>query len=144
MAEKDGDLVQLGASDATRRVLESLKSEGHIDTLLDGYRLGIAVAIAFGKKPHRDQQTRKTMFQTSSVDDVERSIRTTIIELFPDAADWPYRAAEDLAEQGVAIVGESMDGDEIWFGDLIDRIERANDSGLGRDELEADAADAAS
>lgn len=142
MAEKDGDLVQLGASDATRRVLETLKAEGHIDTQLDGYRLGISVAIAFGKKPRRDQPTRKTMFQTSSVDDVQRSIRTTIIELFPEAADWPYRAAEDLAEQGVTIVGESMDGDEIWFGDLIDRIERANDSGTGRDDFKA-ASDAA-
>jgi hypothetical protein len=55
-------------------------------------------------------------------------MRTTIMELFPEAVAWPYRAAEDLAEQGVAIVGESMEGDEIWFGDLIDRIERANDT----------------
>jgi hypothetical protein len=136
MAEKDGDLVQLGASDATRRVLESLKNEGHIDTLLDGYRLGISVAIAFGKTPRRDQPNRKTMFQTSSVDDVQRSIRTTIIELFPEATEWPYRAAEDLAEQGVAIVGESMEGEEIWYGDLIDRIARANDSSVQRGEPE--------
>jgi len=127
MSEKDSDLVQLGASDSTRRVLETLKDEGHIDTLLDGYRLGIATAIAFGKQPRRSGgESRKTMFQTSSVDDDDRSLRTTIVEVFPEAASWPYRAAEDLAEQGVGLIGESMDGDEIWFGDLLDRIRQAN------------------
>ena len=133
MADRETDLVQVGASDATRRVLESLKEEGHIDTLLDGYRLGIAVAIAFGKQPRRDGAARKTMFQTSSVDDEERSIRTTIVEIFPAAASWPYRAAEDLAEQGVAIIGQSIEGDDIWFEDLISRIGHANATGIAAD-----------
>jgi hypothetical protein len=130
MPDRDSDLVQLGASEETRRVLTTLQEHGHIQNLLDGYRLGIAAAIAFGKEPGREQPkaARTTMFQTSSVDDVERSLRTAIIEIYPKCAEWPYRAAEDLAEQGVALIAASMDGDEIWYADLIQRIEQANES----------------
>lgn len=128
MADKDSDLLQLGASDATRRVLESLKENGHIDTLLDGYRLGVAVAIAFGKEPRNEQgPARKTMFQANSVDDDHGSLRIIMGELFPEAA-WPYRAVEDLAEQGAQILGDSLDGDDIWYADLLERIEKANPS----------------
>lgn len=126
MPDKDSDLLQLGASDATRRVLESLKNNGHIDTLLDGYRLGVAVAIAFGKEPRNEQgPVRKTMFQANSVDDNHGSLRIIMGELFPEAP-WPYRAVEDLAEQGVQILGESFDGYDIWYADLLERIEKAS------------------
>ena len=99
----------------------------HVENLLDGYRLSVAAAIAFGKRPRQGGKSRTTMFQTSSLDDDARSLRTVIIEIFPEASSWPYRAAEDLAEQGATILEQSIDGDEIWFGDLINRIEQANE-----------------
>ena len=43
-----GDLVQIGASSASREILELLKEHGHISDLMDGYRLAITVASVSG------------------------------------------------------------------------------------------------
>jgi hypothetical protein len=54
------------------------------------------------------------------------SLRSAIVEIYPEARSWPYRAAEDLAEQGAEVLKNSMDGEEIWLEDLMRRIEEVN------------------
>lgn len=126
MADEITDLVQVGASAESRDILDQLKTHGHIADLMDGYRLGIATAIAFGREPREKASAeRVTMFAAGNLDP-EMAIRTAIAEIYPRARSWPYRAAEDLAEQGLEIVRDSVDGEEIAYAKLVDRIEAAN------------------
>jgi hypothetical protein len=126
MSEKVTDLVQVGASAGTRSVLETLRDNDHIAELMDGYRLAIATAIAFKRNPRQTARgERRTMFAAGNLDP-DMSLRSAIAEVYPEARGWPYRAAEDLAEQGGEIIKNAMDGEEIWFEDLTRRIEEVN------------------
>jgi hypothetical protein len=123
--EKD-DLKQVGASQKSRDVLESLQEAGYISDFLDGYRLAIATAIGFGRKPRPDiDSDRKTMFAVGNLDP-DSALREAIKEIYPDFRDIPARAAEDLAEQGLEIAKDSFNGEEFSFADIIDRVKKAN------------------
>lgn len=127
MAEPKADLQQIGMSADTRRVLNELKSAGHISELIDGYRLAVAVACAFGCQPRLGGGgVRTTAFNTATVDTPDLAMRTAIGEMFPDVRAIPYRAIEDLAEQGVEILDRQMDGDDLNFTALVDKVEGAN------------------
>jgi hypothetical protein len=122
------DLKQVGISEASRAVLARLQETKppHIDELLDGYRLGIAVAIAFGREPRITRSTaRTTIFSVASLDP-DGWLKAVITEVYPESRETPYRAAEDLAEQGLEIVGKDFEGDEIWFASIMDRIKQGN------------------
>jgi hypothetical protein len=120
------DLTQVGASEQTSTTLNELLDLGHINELSDGYRLGIVVALAFGRTPSTDsRQGRKTTLAVSSLDP-DGAMKAAIREIYPDVASVPYRAAEDLAEQGVEILKDSMEGDSISFSDLMKRVWAAN------------------
>ena len=133
MAEKDktadkGDLVQIGANATTRATLERLREHDHIAELQDGYRLGIAVAIAFGKEPDpKPVSERVTMFATGGLDP-DMALKSAISEIYPNVRTTPYRAAEDLAEKGCAILEEAFEGDVISYESLMERIAKANES----------------
>jgi hypothetical protein len=123
------DLTQVGASEETSSTLNELLELGHIGELSDGYRLGIVVALAFGRMPSTEsRQGRKTTLAVSSLDP-DGGIKAAIREMYPAEASMPYRAAEDLAEQGVEILKDSMEGDSISFSDLMKRVWSANPSG---------------
>lgn len=126
------DLVQVGASPASRDALNLLKEGGHITDFQDGYRLAIAVAIGFGREPRLNSPDveRKTMFAVGNLDP-DSALREAIKEIYPVARAIPARAAEDLAEQGLQIVKDRMQGDEILFTELLEKVKGANASGLG-------------
>ena len=65
------------------------------------------------------------MFSVSTLDP-DLDLKATLIEIYPEASKWPYRAAEDLAEQGLGILKDHMVGDDIWFTDLLNKITEAN------------------
>src|SRR3954465_14272798 len=110
-SEQRGDLVQIGASAASREALDRLKENGHISDLMDGYRLAIAVAIGFGREPRLGiRGDRKTMFAVGNLDP-DAAIRQAIGEIYPAVRSTPSRAAEDLAEQGLEILGDSFEGE---------------------------------
>lgn len=126
MTDITSDIVQVGASTATRGVLEDLRDHGHVAELMDGYRLAISTAIAFKRSPRQTGRSeRRTMFAAGNLDP-DMSLRSAIVEIYPEARGWPYRAAEDLAEQGADVLKNSMDGEELWFEDLMRRIEEVN------------------
>ena len=126
--EPKGDLVQIGASPATRDILDNLQETGHIDDLMDGYRLAVAVAIAFGRQPRTSAPAtpRRIMFAVGNLDQ-DNSLRQTIAEIYPEVREIPSRAMEDLAEQGLDILADSMTGDELSFADLMVRVNAANE-----------------
>jgi hypothetical protein len=120
------DLVQVAATPAMRETLSQLQEHGHIADLVDGYRLGISVAIAFGREPGTSELSdRRTMFSTSTLDP-DVSLRTAIAEIYPAMRGTPYRAAEDLASQGLQIIQAEIEGEDIRYGELIERLQAAN------------------
>lgn len=122
------DLVQVGASPASRAVLERLREQGHIEDMMDGYRLAIAVAIGFGREPRIGEKgDRKTMFAVGNLDP-DSALREAIREINPSHRAVPARAAEDLAEQGLEIINDSFQGENFSFADILDRVEKANSS----------------
>ena len=126
MTEAITDVATVGASDATAATLNELSELGHIGELSDGYRLGITVAVSFGRVPRATaRKGRKTMLSVSGLDP-DGAIKAAIREIYPDAEGWPYRAAEDLAEQGVEILKSCMEGEELSFADVMSRLKEAN------------------
>lgn len=124
--EKKTDLVQVGVSQESREVLESLQGAGYIADLMDGFRLAIATAIGFGREPRENVDSdRKTTFAVGNLDP-DSALREAIKEIYPTFRATPARAAEDLAEQGLEIAKESFNGEEFSFSDIIDRVKRAN------------------
>lgn len=124
--DKKTDLVQVGVSQESREVLESLQSAGYIADLMDGFRLAIATAIGFGREPRENVDSdRKTTFAVGNLDP-DSALREAIKEIYPTFRAIPARAAEDLAEQGLEIAKESFNGEEFSFSDIIDRVKKAN------------------
>src|SRR4051794_12244858 len=122
MSDPTSDISQVGASEATSSILKELVDLGHINELSDGYRLGIAVALSFGRTPRSGSRAgRKTMLSASGLDP-DGAIKAAVREIYREAAKWPYRAAEDLAEQGVDILKKEMEGNEISFAELMKRL----------------------
>jgi hypothetical protein len=140
MSELINDVQTVGASDETAATLSELSELGHIGELSDGYRLGIAVALSFGRVPRsQSRRGRKTMLSVSGLDP-DGAIKAAVREIYPEAAGWPYRAAEDLAEQGIAILKERMEGEDISFADLMSRLREANTALDGSTQQPAEAA----
>jgi hypothetical protein len=133
MSDETSDIAQVGASDDTSATLKNLADLGHIGELSDGYRLGIAVAISFGRTPRASSRGgRKTMLSASGLDP-DGAIKAAIREIYPDASGWPYRAAEDLAEQGVEILKTYLEGEDLSFADLMTRLREANQTAVAQD-----------
>lgn len=121
------DLVQIGASQTSRETLATLRDDGHIADLMDGYRLAVAVAIGFGRTPNLDSsRDRRTMFAVGNLDP-DNSLREAIREIFPSCRLTPARALEDLAEQGIEILNDQyLTGTEFAFTEVIRGVQSAN------------------
>lgn len=127
-ATTERDLVQIGASQESRDVLDRLRDAGHIGDLMDGYRLAIALAIGLGREPNLTVRgERKTMFAVGNLDP-DNALREAIREIYPQARAMPSRAAEDLAEQGLAIAGyKYFQGEDLSFAEMMSAVEKANE-----------------
>ena len=127
-ATSDRDLVQIGASQPSRDVLDRLRDAGHIGDLMDGYRLAIALAVGLGREPNLTARgERKTMFAVGNLDP-DNALREAIREIYPQARAMPSRAAEDLAEQGLAIAGDKyLQGEDISFAEIVSAVRKANE-----------------
>lgn len=121
------DIAQVYRSAATKRLLDELEEAGHIGEAVDGFRLAFAVACAFNCEPNVDPARRKdrnNWIATSGLDTNDGALRTVAMELYPNAAQTPYRAIEDLGEQGAKIIAQQMVGDDISFTDLLEKVTR--------------------
>ncbi len=121
----DSDLKQVGLSEDARAILAALKSDGHISDLADGYKMGIALAIAFHREPAVDGGSRKTYISVGDLDP-DIHIKTTVVQMYPAWAAIPYRAAEDLAHQGIAVLAGHLEGGTPWFGEIVEKARDFN------------------
>lgn len=116
-----GDTVTVGLTDETHRMLQQLKEGGVFNEMRDGYRLGIALAVSSDVVAPDDIRTR-TFLNAGSLDP-DNTIRDIITELYPEAADKPYRYAERLAEAGVSEMGRLHRAGQLRFGELFDLVD---------------------
>lgn len=97
--------TMIGLSEKGHSILTRLKEDGHIGEMADGYRLGIALALASGVVPPDVPAPRKTVFSVATIDpagDLAAAIRA----LAALDGGSVYRMAERLADFGVRELDE--------------------------------------
>lgn len=120
------------------QVALSLEGNDHVANLvdnyrwfkdgLDAYRTGVAVALARNKSEVDlpPVTNKKTKYSVSSLDPDGR-LRELIITFRPELEQKPYSASEWLAEIGLSIIREELDGgkllSEILLGSEITDVD---------------------
>jgi len=110
----------VGLTKASHEILKTLKDEGYFEEMRDGYRLGISIAIAMGRIASEEIKT-STIFNVGSLDPNDL-IKTLILNLYPEAADQPYRYAERLAEWGVSEMARLYENQNLKFSILFEQV----------------------
>lgn len=92
--------TMIGLSERVHALLTQMKEDGHLSEMADGYRLGIALALAHGVMPGDVPTPRKTVFSVATIDP-DQEIAAAIRALSQLDGGSVYRLAERLAEWGV-------------------------------------------
>lgn len=99
----NSDLINIGISGRANDMLDELSKErGIFADKIDGYRFGVALALAHGALG-AELVDRKNLFNVGSFDP-DQVIKTAVETLMPDALEknTAYRLVERLADWGVA------------------------------------------
>lgn len=112
------DRATLGLTSGTLALLRRMEAEQVFGEMRDGYRFGIAYAIAHGEIAP-DGLRYETYIGLNSLDP-DGSLKTAIEELYP--GDRPYVIAQRLAEWGVAEIGRMHEAGTLRFTDLINEM----------------------
>jgi len=114
------DNVTVGLTEETHAMLQKMKADGIFNEMQDGFRFGIAFAIARGLIAP-DSLKLRTFLNVGSLDK-DGSLRNLITELYPKASGRPYSIAERLAEAGLAELGRLHENDQLRFGEIYKAI----------------------
>ncbi len=121
------DLTQIGLSSTGKEVLREMETQGLFAQQMDGYRLAIAMAIANGLQPSQQRSDdRENMYNMGSIDP-DSEIRLLLRQIYPHAANWPNRAAESLAEQGVELMAKHEVGGRYWLATMCPTTSKGDD-----------------
>lgn len=112
------DISKLGLSERVDAKLKRLQEENHFADMRDAYRVGIALAIAYGIRPPEVMQHKVGRYNISQIDE-DKSIETTISLLMDTEGIPPYRWAERLAEWGVEKLSQESEKGQIDFSRLL-------------------------
>ena len=110
--------TMIGLSERVHSLLSRMKEDGHVNEMADGYRLGIALALAHGATPGEVPTPRKTVFSVATIDP-DQEIATAIKALGSPEGGSVYRLAERLAEWGVSELAERFESGPINVSALI-------------------------
>lgn len=108
----------IGLSEKTHAVLTQMKEDGYLAEMADGYRLGIALALAKGVVPPEVPAPRKTVFSVATIDP-DQDVATAIRSLANLEGGSIYRMAERLAEWGINEIHTMFDGGPIDIADIL-------------------------
>ena len=112
------DISKLGLSERVDAKLKRLQEEKHFADMRDAYRVGIALAIAYGIRPPEIMQPKLNRYNISQIDE-DKSIETAIELLMDTGGVPPYRWAERLAEWGVEELSRESENGQIDFSRLL-------------------------
>jgi hypothetical protein len=110
--------TMIGLSERAHSLLTQMKEDGYFNEMADGYRLGIALALARGGEPGEPPTPRKTVFSVATIDP-EQEIAAAIKVLMDLQGGSVYRMAERLAEWGVSELATRFDEGPIDVSALI-------------------------
>ncbi len=112
------DISKVGLSERVDAKLKRLQEEKHFADMRDAYRVGIALAIAYGIRPPEVIQPKVGRYNISQIDE-DKSIETAISLLMDTEGVPPYRWAERLAEWGVEKLSQESEKGQIDFLKLL-------------------------
>lgn len=98
MEQSDSRSTTFGVSEEAREMLQEMKEEKHIGQQADGYRLGVALALASGAAP-KEIKNKKTILNVGTLDP-DRELRLAV-ELLSDKENVGSEYIEGLAEWGI-------------------------------------------
>ncbi len=108
----------IGLSERAHALLTQMKEDGYFAEMADGYRIGIAIALARGVRDHDVATPRKTVFSTATIDP-DQEIATTIRALYDVEGEPTYKVAERLADWGVLEIARQFEGGVVDIAALI-------------------------
>lgn len=112
------DISKLGLSERVDAKLKRLQEEKHFADMRDAYRVGIALAIAYGICPPEIMQPKVGRYNISQIDE-DKSIETAISLLMDTEGVPPYRWAERLAEWGIEELSRESEKGQIDFSRML-------------------------
>lgn len=112
-----GDLTNLGLSTRAHDALKSLKANGVLDEMADGYRLGVALAVSFAVTPP-PLEDRVNVFGVATVDPTGE-LRSVVESLYEHTELTPYRLMERLADWGVRELENRYKGASLDLADVV-------------------------
>lgn len=113
--------TMIGLSERVHSLLTRMKEDGHFYEMADGYRLGIALALAYGAQPGEVPAPRKTVFSVATIDP-DQEIAASIRALGRLEGASVYRTAERLAEWGVNELAARFETGPIDVSALIVQV----------------------
>lgn len=115
-----GERTQVRLSNKGHAILTQLKEDGYVAEMTDGYRLGIALALAMGAEPQELTGETRTFIAVSTLDptgEVAAAIRL-LVKLDGQGV---YGYAERLADWGIKELQERFKGGFLDVASLIER-----------------------
>lgn len=112
------DISKLGLSERVDAKLKRLQEENHFADMRDAYRVGIALAMAFGIRPPEIIQPKIGRYNISQIDE-DKTIEMAIALLSDTGGVPSYRWAERLAEWGVEELSRESEKGQIDFSRLL-------------------------
>lgn len=113
--------TMIGLTEKTHAGLKRLREDEHFNQMADGYRFGIALALAAGVIPD-ELQGAGTIFSVATIDP-NREIYTAIKSLITTGDTPVYRWAERLAEWGVTELIRRSEVGDIDFASIFKQVE---------------------
>ena len=112
------DISKVGLSERIDTKLKRLQEEKYFTDMRDAYRVGIALALAYGINPPEIIPPKVNRYNISQIDE-DKSIETAICLLMDTEGVPPYRWAERLAEWGVEKLSQESEKGQIDFLKLL-------------------------
>lgn len=112
--------TMIGLSERGHAILGRMKEDGQIGEMADGYRLGIALALASGQVPPDVPAPRKTVFSVATIDP-EGDLAAAIRALAALDGSSVYKMAERLADSGVRELEERFGSGVLDSSSLLRR-----------------------
>lgn len=121
------DNKTVGYSVRGKEILTTLKEDGVISEMLDGFNIAVALALAHGEIAPKDFSRAETYLNMGSVSD---ELKLAVSLLCPQADEGTARTMERLAEWGIVKLHELVDEhgeDEIPVAEIMAQVQARAD-----------------